>query len=195
MISTRVISLKIGIEHRSILSLIHNYKDIFNKIGKLEKIKEKTIKGRPFEVYYLNDEQLYFLISIFGNSKEAIELKYSVVINGLKTIHDLKEPIKKGCIYIIKKTDINLYKIGISINPISRIKAISTQSGDFIENIYISKPCEIYNKIESEIHEEYRKYRNIGEWFKFTDNDIQIIIEQINKRVNKYNNYLTSIME
>ena len=165
MISTRLISLKIGIEHRSILSLIDNYKDIFIKMGELKKEKEKTMKGRPFEVYYLNDNQLNFLISILGNSKNTIELKYSVAVNGLKTIHNLKEQVKKGHIYIIKKNDINLYKIGASINPIKRINAISTQSGEFIEKIFISEQCEIYNKIESKIHEEYKSCRNIGDIF------------------------------
>jgi hypothetical protein len=189
MISTRLISLKIGIEHRSILSLIDNYKDIFIKMGELKKEKEKTMKGRPFEVYYLNDNQLNFLISILGNSKNTIELKYSVAVNGLKAIHNLKEQVKKGHIYIIKKNDINLYKIGASINPIKRINAISTQSGEFIEKIFISEQCEIYNKIESKIHEEYKSCRNIGEWFKFDDKIVSIIIEEINKKVNRYNKY------
>lgn len=75
VISTNIIAKHCEIEHRSILQNIRIHKKDFLYFGKLLEGKEKIKKGRPFEVFYLNEEHFVFLITLLQNSKKAVLFK------------------------------------------------------------------------------------------------------------------------
>ena len=78
------ISQGIGIEHRAILQLIKKYKDrkIFQSSAfEMQKI---STKGRKGEVYFLNEGQSMFLITLMKNSDIVLDFKEHLVNAFLK---------------------------------------------------------------------------------------------------------------
>jgi len=69
-------------------------------------------------------------------------------------------------IYLLKlENSLNTHKIGISVNPIKRIKQLQTGSPDIIEMI-CSYESEYASKIESTLHRRFTLNRLKGEWFE-----------------------------
>ena len=85
------------------------------------------------------------------------------IINKLKKFKPIKNS-NGGYVYILLAND-NTIKIGITTNPLIRIRQIENASGKQIEDVYISKPCSNYSDIEIDIHNFFNKYRLKGEWF------------------------------
>lgn len=86
-----------------------------------------------------------------------------------------------GVVYIIEN-DLGKIKIGRSVKPLKRIKAIRSQSGNKIKRICLSNPCSNYGNIEKELHEEFQSDRHIGEWF---DINFEIACNRLNdKKIN-----------
>jgi phage regulator Rha-like protein len=174
--TSEIIAKNTDNEHESIIRLILKYEDRIKKFGILTFEYKKTNKqGRPAKFYYLNDEQVKFLIMIMNNDENILNLKESIILNTFD-IHKFKAKTIKKHIYIIKNEN-NLYKIGVAKNVNKRINAIKTQSAHKIQVIFISK--QIYNalKIESVIHKKYKLKRIIGEWFELNEDDVNDIIK------------------
>lgn len=74
-VSTNIISKKCDVEHRSILSLIKTHKKDIEDFGKLLEDKEKIPKGRPLNIFLLNEEQFTFVITLMQNSKVTVKAK------------------------------------------------------------------------------------------------------------------------
>lgn len=74
-VSTSIISKKCDVEHRSILRLINTHKKDIEDFGILISDKEKIPKGRPLNVFLLNEEQFTFLITLMQNSKVTVSAK------------------------------------------------------------------------------------------------------------------------
>jgi phage regulator Rha-like protein len=74
-VSTSIISKNCNIEHRSILRLINTHKIDIEDFGTLLEDKEKIPKGRPLNVFLLNEEQFTFLVTLMQNSKVTIKAK------------------------------------------------------------------------------------------------------------------------
>lgn len=88
--------------------------------------------------------------------------------------------IKRRCgyVYIIKSPGNNLYKIGRSIHPFSRVRSIIKQSHQGEDQDYLSDlrllglyNCDAYD-VELVIHSVYWRYRTVGEWFWLTESQI-----------------------
>jgi len=174
--TSEIIARNTDNEHESIIRLILKYEDRIKKFGILTfEYKKTNRQGRPAKFYYLNDEQVKFLIMIMNNDENILNLKESIILNTFD-IHKFKAKIIKKHIYIIKNEN-NFYKIGVAKNINKRINAIKTQSTHKIQVIFISK--QIYNalKIESAIHKKYKLKRIIGEWFELNEDDVNDIIK------------------
>jgi hypothetical protein len=64
--------------------------------------------------------------------------------------------------------DTGLVKIGVSVNPLQRLAAIETTSGRAITRRYISHMHEGYRETERALHETFKEYRFVGEWFRIS---------------------------
>ena len=87
-----------------------------------------------------------------------------------------------GRIYIMTADD-GLYKIGVSSNVEKRRDTLQRANGKQLNIIYKSEKMNNCYKLESKIHKKYDKYRTIGEWFDFTNENIEGIIKFINEKI------------
>ncbi|EZQ10780.1 GIY-YIG nuclease family protein [Acinetobacter sp. Ver3] len=75
--------------------------------------------------------------------------------------------------YIVREVGTKNIKIGKSTNPSSRIKNIESSSGRIVETL------KIYGlDIEIELHEKFKKYRRVGEWFFDINDEISNYTQQ-----------------
>jgi hypothetical protein len=80
-----------------------------------------------------------------------------------------------GYIYILKAEN-GLYKIGKSKNPGSRINSIRTSSPVKLEVYKVFLSSE-YNRQEKHLHRMFANLRELGEWFRLTDEELETINE------------------
>lgn len=78
------------------------------------------------------------------------------------------QPGREGWVYLIHAQDTIRYKIGRSINPISRIQELQKQSPYPLE---ITQSFWAADAVVDEaiLHERFNEYRVFGEWFEFSD--------------------------
>jgi hypothetical protein len=97
-------------------------------------------------------------------------------------IEDLIEmSVTKGYIYIIKDLDNNQKKIGVTqkSNPKQRLSQYVSHKMN-IELLFIDIIDDCF-EIEESIHSLFNEYRNNGDWFSLSNNDVSKIISIINK--------------
>jgi len=144
------------------------------KLCDKNKIPKRTFMSYKLGNRAMNNDMYNELIKIL--LKNEIK-KNTYLINkiGWKSLaHKFdKKIIEKGegYIYLIKVNDYDYYKIGISKNtPYNRLSGL--QSGCPFElsiiDVYVVNN---YRKMENILHNKYKKYHTLGEWFKF-DNDM-----------------------
>jgi hypothetical protein len=169
------LAIKLNIKHQNIIQHITKNINLFKDLGFLEKLTGETTEngGRPDNYYELNDLQIKFLITLIKNDNVIKIIKKEIILNTFDIENFKKEPIQ-GYVYIIK--NINGYKIGSSINPKKRIRAIETQQGCNVETILISDKRYDYKIKENELHNLYKNKNVIGEYFNLDDNDLSKII-------------------
>lgn len=68
-------------------------------------------------------------------------------------------------LYIIKQENSDYYKIGKSSSPDYRLLTLQIGNPNKLTIEYIK---EGYGSLEGWIHEKFKKYRHIGEWFEFS---------------------------
>lgn len=78
---------------------------------------------------------------------------------------------EQGYVYVILDEH-NRVKIGKSLNPATRIKSIATSSGITIVDSYVTEPLYGYSDLENHLHDIFKEYRQIGEWFDCKFNDV-----------------------
>ncbi len=75
---TKIIADGFARRHEQIVRLVKKYQFEFEEINTLRVLKGKT-KGRPFEEYLLDEDQFFFLGTLFRNSKQAVVFKLRLV--------------------------------------------------------------------------------------------------------------------
>lgn len=95
----------------------------------------------------------------------------------IKKTYELPQK-QDGYVYLIGSLDSMFFKIGISKNPQSRLKALQTSNPTPLEIITACK-CSRPSDEESKLHALYSKHRQQGEWFKFTGDMLGKCIKQI----------------
>ena len=83
-------------------------------------------------------------------------------------------------VYLIKEEENNYFKIGISKNPLIRIKQLQTGSAGHII-LYYEYASEYASKIEKAFHRRYKTYNVNGEWFNLREEHICEFIENCSK--------------
>ena len=76
----------------------------------------------------------------------------------------------EGCLYIIKSEE-GPVKIGISIDPKERIRALSATSGRGIIQSFISPVLPHSDQLERSLHAHFALARTYGEWFNIEFDD------------------------
>ena len=179
IISTKYISEKLNMNHRSIKNLIQKHDNIFKELGCLTLSKSSNNKdtGRNTTAYHLNKMQFRFLISIMANLKNIIYLKKELILGNIK-LDDFIIKEQVGHVYIVRNKN-NLIKIGNSINPKKRLNTLESQIGDKLDIIYISEHKSNYREIEQKLHFRFNAKKHLGEWFYLSKNDINDAIQYI----------------
>ena len=81
-------------------------------------------------------------------------------------------------IYLIQKNTESIYKIGISDNPLKRVKQLQTGNSSRLHLIKVF-PVANARAIEKRLHRLLMFYRcsPSGEWFKLTPEHVELIAE------------------
>lgn len=77
-VSTKIISKNCNVEHRAVLQLIKTHRKDIEDFGKLIEDIEKIPKGRPLNIFLLNEEQFTFLVTLMQNSKVTVQAKKNI---------------------------------------------------------------------------------------------------------------------
>lgn len=81
-----------------------------------------------------------------------------------------------GYVYLIKATDSNYCKIGISINPKRRLYTID-QTVPFDVELIHTMPVRSMKQCEDSWHYIFKKKRMKGEWFILDEDDIKLFCQ------------------
>lgn len=100
-------------------------------------------------------------------------------------------------VYLIKDTRTGLIKIGSSNNPERRLVELKNQYEN--DNLVLVAYVEnVEQKLETELHNNYKNQNKINEWFELSNEDVQEIIEKNHMkkhRDNHMNNHMIQHME
>lgn len=121
----------------------------------LDILTEEEIKRVNDEIYEQNIE------------KRSPKTRYS-------TEDDGGNKNKSGLVYLLKSTEENIYKIGVTTNLDKRLGQISPKLPFEINVEHTIKSERIY-ELESELHEKFSDKRLNGEWFRLNKNDAKCI--------------------
>lgn len=93
-------------------------------------------------------------------------------------VKNIERPL--GCVYVVENPETCRCKVGQSINPENRTRAIQTQSGIISGRIYISTPVSNPRKCEKSAHEMLSEFLHSGEWFSCSfDKAIEVVKQSI----------------
>lgn len=185
LISSIYLSDITGVKHKNITELIEKYKsDLFylgydkyekplkgkildDFLKRVVKSEIKTSKYGSSKSYMLTVSQAKNVLVLMGNSNNTItQYKHDIACNKLD--ENIFKMRGRGFVYMISNMK-GLYKIGRTINPKQRIRAIETQMGAKVELIQISDYIFEYEELENELHQLCKDKLVMGEWYKLTD--------------------------
>lgn len=90
-----------------------------------------------------------------------------------------------GSVYAVERPD-GMVKIGVSNNPRRRMRTIETQGGFKAKAKFFADSTDNGYEIEKLVHEHFKPYRKVGEWFSV---DFRIAIHVIDTITKKYGNH------
>ena len=82
-------------------------------------------------------------------------------------------------LYIIRNTDTNKIKIGITQDIDTRFSTIENQSGCIMELVYTTPMMRNAEILETQAHEHLKGYRYLGEWFSISKEKAIYVIESL----------------
>lgn len=77
--NSKVIAEGTGNQHHAVRELIKKYRSEIEEFGALFISNEESSGGRPMEIFYLNEEQATFVITLLRNSKVVVKFKKELV--------------------------------------------------------------------------------------------------------------------
>ena len=185
-ISTFLIAQTFDRRHNDVIKHILEYNEIFVSMEDFCELNKKNIpknrittKGRPVEGYLLNYNQTLFLLSLIRSSnKDIAVLKSKVITTGsiVKAIQLIKDFDFSDipCKYVYAAVDERgRVKIGISNNPIRRIKDLNVGNADKLELIMTKESKNKRYFDETIMHLECSDFKIRSEWF--TQEALEII--------------------
>ena len=86
---------------------------------------------------------------------------------------------RSGCVYVVENPLTRQCKIGCSLNPNRRTRAIQTLSGIGFGRIHISPPVSNQRECELAVHDAMNWYRCAGEWFDCLFEDAVAVVNDV----------------
>jgi phage regulator Rha-like protein len=83
VVESTIVAKGVGNEHRAVLQLIRQYENELKEFGTLAFEMRKS-KGRPQEIYMLNEPQVYFLMTLMRNNEIVTRFKVALVKEFIK---------------------------------------------------------------------------------------------------------------
>lgn len=83
-------------------------------------------------------------------------------------------------IYLIQSLDNGYYKIGVSKNPLKRLKQLKTGNSSELKLIY-TYPSKYAHKIEKTIHNLFLYSKKEGEWFDICISEVTTFNDKCKK--------------
>lgn len=77
--NSKVIAEGTGNQHHAVREIIKKYQSDIEEFGTLLILNEESTGGRPMEIFYLNEEQATFVITLLRNSKIVVKFKKELV--------------------------------------------------------------------------------------------------------------------
>ncbi len=77
--NSKVIAEGTDNQHKNVKELIEKYQDDIEDFGTLSVSNVESTGGRPERIYYLNEEQAVFIITLLRNSKVVVRFKKELV--------------------------------------------------------------------------------------------------------------------
>lgn len=144
-------------------SLYHTWTDP-NMADEYQGYSYRYTLGFISEYVYLLNQQLIIVPQHF---REQIEHKVAELMSQMTP--------KPGYIYLVRAiTPHNHYKIGLSVDPSSRIESMGVKLPFPIERLH-TFPTNNTTLAEKQLHNQYAHKRLRGEWFELSEQEIQNI--------------------
>jgi phage regulator Rha-like protein len=77
--NSKIIAEGTGNQHHAVREIIKKYRSDVEEFGTLRILNEESSGGRPMEIFYLNEEQATFVITLLRNSKIVVKFKKELV--------------------------------------------------------------------------------------------------------------------
>lgn len=174
-IGTWELSAYFGSEHRGMRKLIKKYEEHFLNFGELKECRQKKTNGRPVDEFRLNEAQTLLMCSFMPNFPKCIEVKKKIIANLynpelISVTDELKRPAieRVGYVYAIENKSTGLVKIGASVKPKIRVKAICATHGIEDVKVFVSNQVKNHTTIEAKAHVRFADCREFGEWFNIS---------------------------
>ena len=149
-----IIAEKTGIQHKNILELIKTYNDELNQFGRVafETLPFKTSGGiQQRNVYYFNEQQATFFITLMRNTKEVIEFKLALV----KAFYLMKNEL-------LARSETRLIAKNVRKSLTDSIKN-NIPEGNFKKFAYSNYTKTIYKKLFGKTTKELKEIMNVPE--------------------------------
>lgn len=91
-------------------------------------------------------------------------------------VKNIEHPL--GYVYVVENPETCKCKIGQSINPAKRTRAVQTQAGIISGRTYISTPVSNPHKCEKSAHKMLSEFLYSGEWFSCSFDKAVEVVEQ-----------------
>jgi phage regulator Rha-like protein len=76
--TSEIVAFGIGKSHKSVMELIRRYENDLNEFGTFA-FQTRKSGGRPIEFYYLNEQQVTFLITLMRNTPTVVKFKIIII--------------------------------------------------------------------------------------------------------------------
>lgn len=119
-------------------------------------------------------ESLFFAdkSDLDGLKKEAYQDGYTNAMKSFQVNHERNTNDRK--VYCIQKGSEPVFKIGISVDPKSRLSSLQTASDTSLRIVHIVE-CRDALKLEAKLHRKFSSKRLSGEWFELNEQDIEFV--------------------
>ena len=169
-VGTFFMSQGLGRDHGIIKTLIEKYRSDFEIFGGLSERKLQSTGGRPATEWLLNYDQFIFLMSLLRNSSLIVEatanvIKAGTLVAAFKLIKDFDFG-ESGQRFVYAAVDgFNRVKIGISNNPVERVKHLNIGNADELKLVFTKSAKGAGYSDEISLHRDCQQFHIRSEWF------------------------------
>lgn len=165
-------------EHYIVVELIKKYRSDFEDFSSLKTRKLKSTGGRAANEYLITYDQVVFLISIIRNSPKVVELKHKMIktttlVKAIELINGFDFGESKLRYVYAAVDESGRVKIGISNNPVERVKNLNIGNADNLQLVFTKEAKGNGYSDEIKLHQKCEPFKIRSEWF--SDQALEVI--------------------